>query len=183
MTLSKEQKRERKGEFLSCIKCGKEFYVYPSTLKKSKKRGSYPQYCSMACYDKTGENNPFWGKNHSAASIDKMVDNPNRPRFLSGKDNPNFIRFGDGSGFMPLPKTSRKERLIKKTGGCQRCDVVDTRILTVHHIDRNQKNNDDSNLEILCWNCHVIEHREKQDGMFANLTKKGSKKNEVIYEG
>ena len=41
---------------------------------------------------------------------------------------------------------------------CNRCNFDDKRILVVHHKDRNRENNDISNLEILCPNCHAIEH-------------------------
>jgi 5-methylcytosine-specific restriction endonuclease McrA len=37
--------------------------------------------------------------------------------------------------------------------------------LTVHHKDRNRKNNTRENLEILCPICHAIEHlHEHKDG-------------------
>jgi predicted HNH restriction endonuclease len=32
------------------------------------------------------------------------------------------------------------------------------KILGVHHKDRNRHNNDISNLEVLCPNCHSLEH-------------------------
>ena len=39
-------------------------------------------------------------------------------------------------------------------------------ILIVHHKDRNRENNDVSNLEILCPNCHAEEHLRNKDGIF-----------------
>lgn len=49
---------------------------------------------------------------------------------------------------------------------CARCcfNVVD--ILIVHHKDRNRSNNDKMNLEVLCPNCHDLEHYSKKDGRF-----------------
>jgi len=42
---------------------------------------------------------------------------------------------------------------------CNRCGFSEeARILVVHHIDRDRSNNDASNLEILCPNCHALEH-------------------------
>jgi 5-methylcytosine-specific restriction endonuclease McrA len=41
---------------------------------------------------------------------------------------------------------------------CNRCQYADKRILVVHHKDRDRTNNNLSNLEILCPNCHAIEH-------------------------
>jgi len=43
---------------------------------------------------------------------------------------------------------------------CNRCGwEKHPEALLVHHIDHDRSNNDVSNLEILCPNCHVIEHR------------------------
>jgi hypothetical protein len=41
---------------------------------------------------------------------------------------------------------------------CNRCGFSTIKALEVHHKDSNRKNNDISNLEILCANCHCIEH-------------------------
>lgn len=42
---------------------------------------------------------------------------------------------------------------------CERCSYNENiQILGVHHKDRNRKNNDLSNLEVLCPNCHSLEH-------------------------
>lgn len=45
---------------------------------------------------------------------------------------------------------------------CNRCRFNDERILVVHHLDRNRKNNALDNLEILCPNCHAMEHYVKK---------------------
>lgn len=41
---------------------------------------------------------------------------------------------------------------------CNRCGYSDMRILVAHHKDRDRKNNEVDNLEILCPNCHAFEH-------------------------
>lgn len=42
---------------------------------------------------------------------------------------------------------------------CARCGFDEPReILAVHHRDHNRRNNAPENLEILCPNCHAIEH-------------------------
>jgi hypothetical protein len=42
---------------------------------------------------------------------------------------------------------------------CNRCSYnKEPRILGVHHKDRNRDNNNISNLEVLCPNCHSLEH-------------------------
>lgn len=50
---------------------------------------------------------------------------------------------------------------------CNRCEYKDIpEILQIHHIDRNRANNCITNLEVLCPNCHCIEHYVKQDGIY-----------------
>lgn len=52
-----------------------------------------------------------------------------------------------------------KLRLLDERGArCQRCGYDKKEILQVHHKDRNTKNNDQANLEIICPNCHYEEH-------------------------
>lgn len=44
---------------------------------------------------------------------------------------------------------------------CNRCGINDDRVLCVHHIDHDRKNNDLFNLEIVCANCHHKHHYER----------------------
>jgi hypothetical protein len=120
----------------------------------------------MKCYDKTGENNPFHGKNHSQESKQKMADHPNRPRFLAGDLNPNFSRFGVEYGFRGSHSRWWREFLLKDIGCCERCGFSDKRVLNLHHKDRNRANNVRENLELLCWNCHALDHFEAKDGYY-----------------
>ena len=61
------------------------------------------------------------------------------------------------------PKGAGYARRWAKTRGllqkCDRCNFSKyTEILVVHHKDRNRSNNNPSNFEILCPNCHATEH-------------------------
>lgn len=52
-----------------------------------------------------------------------------------------------------------KLRLLKERGKkCERCNYDKYEILQVHHKDRNRKNNDLKNLQLICPNCHYEEH-------------------------
>lgn len=52
-----------------------------------------------------------------------------------------------------------KKRLLDQRGTkCERCGYSKVEILQVHHRDRNRNNNDLSNLELICPNCHYEEH-------------------------
>jgi len=44
---------------------------------------------------------------------------------------------------------------------CNRCGINDDKVLCVHHIDHDRNNNDLSNLEIVCANCHHKHHYER----------------------
>ena len=46
---------------------------------------------------------------------------------------------------------------------CRRCDLKDQRVLTVHHLDHNRRNNHVKNLLWLCCNCHVLVHRDEKE--------------------
>jgi hypothetical protein len=49
-------------------------------------------------------------------------------------------------------------RLRKELGKCQLCGFNEARILTLHHKDCDNRNNDSKNLILLCPNCHSLEH-------------------------
>ncbi len=44
---------------------------------------------------------------------------------------------------------------------CLLCNTNDTRILAVHHLDKNHSNLNPNNLIWLCHNCHFLVHRDK----------------------
>lgn len=68
----------------------------------------------------------------------------------------------------PDPK-SAKASLLAEHCGCERCrwNAV-PEVLELHHKDRNRKHNHLSNLELLCPNCHSVEHFKAKDGQFAS---------------
>ncbi len=43
---------------------------------------------------------------------------------------------------------------------CVLCDGKDRRVLAVHHIDKDRKNNNVANLAWLCHNCHFLVHHD-----------------------
>lgn len=51
------------------------------------------------------------------------------------------------------------KRLVQAVGHCENCghDGSEHR-LSVHHKDRNKRNQDLTNLIVLCWKCHTEEH-------------------------
>lgn len=77
--------------------------------------------------------------------------NSENNKLRKGNKNPNF-------------KTGisiyRKTKLEVEDNKCFDCSNGDYRVLEVHHIDGNRKNNNLDNLVILCANCHLIRHFE-----------------------
>lgn len=69
--------------------------------------------------------------------------------FRSGENNPNWK---NGRNYREKAFNSYEHK-------CNRCDYDNVLALEVHHKDKNRSNNDISNLEILCANCHSIEHK------------------------
>ena len=53
----------------------------------------------------------------------------------------------------------QKMKALSGTPVCAQCSIADSRVLAVHHKGRNRKNNELTNLEWLCHNCHYLEHR------------------------
>lgn len=51
---------------------------------------------------------------------------------------------------------------------CNLCETKDLRVLAVHHIDKNRKNNDLSNLAWLCHSCHFLVHHYKEETLKFN---------------
>ena len=161
--------KKRRGEYYKCETCGEEFYISPSYIKKTLKRGYNIRYCSMECYDKYGDKNPFWGKTFSEESLERIINHPNRNVFKTGEDNPNFVRFGEEYGYLGTSKNWWQRKLLKEVGECELCRYNDKRALCIHHKDKNPKNNSRENLILLCWNCHAILHFEDRSGIYNNL--------------
>ena len=165
------QRKKRRGSYFRCKKCGEEFYCTPARIRQSIAHNVTIGYCSRSCYDKLGANNPFYGKKHSALSIIKMGESPTRYRFPAGTDNPNFVRFGEEYGFKGSHLNWWRRKLHKEVGVCERCGFSDNRVLEIHHKDRNRGHNTRENLELLCPNCHAIDHYEGKDGQYSYMTR------------
>ncbi len=98
------------------------------------------------CYQ--GKNNPFYGKQHTNETIQK----------ISGENN---VNWQGGISFEPYSlnwtNILRNQVRYRDNYKCQLCGVLGIkckRKLCVHHIDYNKKNCKEDNLISLCSNCH-----------------------------
>lgn len=65
------------------------------------------------------------------------------------------------------PSNYKYRKHVKEV--CEKCGFIPEDIcqLDVDHIDGNHKNNDSSNLQTLCANCHRLKTKIQKDGMYA----------------
>lgn len=149
-----------------CIICGKEFLVKSSLLKRG-----WGKYCSKPCQykgqlkgkiiscfvcgekiyrslndiKKSKSGKYFCGKSCQTLWRNSMV--------YFGKNHPNW------KGGVSVYKNVLIRFNIPRV--CRRCGNNDKRILAVHHLDKNKKNNLPMNLVWLCHNCHFLIHYDK----------------------
>ena len=143
-----------------CKLCGKSFYAKPNWIRKG-----WGKYCSTKCqYEsyKTGKvvNCFICGKETYKARRQLK----RAKKYFCSKScqtkwrNTVFIgpRHANWKGGSYAYKTVLKRHKIPQM--CKLCNTKDNRILAVHHLDRNHKNNKLGNLIWLCHNCHFLVH-------------------------
>lgn len=85
-------------------------------------------------------------------------------RFCSRKCKDIAQRIGGIKEIQPphygeVSSSYRRDAFENFVNECNKCKYKENMLaLIVHHKDRNRKNNKLENLEILCWNCHMILH-------------------------
>ncbi len=136
-----------------CTICGKEIYRRPIELVKTKGRA----YCSIACYGISSR------REKSCIICNKLILSSFH-RITCSRECSNINRKGI-KYHLGRPKDKAEEiraikiKLISIRGGkCEKCDYSKSEVLQVHHKDRNIRNNDFDNLEIICPNCHFENH-------------------------
>jgi len=134
-----------------CKVCGKDIYKRPAQIKRGR------IFCSLKCY---GVDNR---KEKPCVVCGKLIM-AQFNKISCSRKCANIYRTGIKYKLnQPRNKVkalrSLKLRLLKERGGrCERCGYNKTEIIQVHHRDRNNKNDDLGNLELLCPNCHNEEH-------------------------
>lgn len=71
-------------------------------------------------------------------------------------------------GYQTIPQGHRQKTRELFGNRCVRCQWGNVpEILELHHKDRNRKNNNLKNIELLCPTCHSLEHYYQRDGQFS----------------
>jgi 5-methylcytosine-specific restriction endonuclease McrA len=164
-----------KTKKINCLKCNKEFDV----LLKEVKRGN-GKYCSRICSSTVNEGKQFSTRQEIFCSNPQcnkkfvLTDYILKKRKNTSKSGLVFCcrKCKDFCQSLKSPIEDlklphygkgifdyRKFAFEQKQHSCEKCgyDKI-AQILEVHHKDRNRKNNNITNLEILCPNCHDEEH-------------------------
>lgn len=143
---------EKRNPNTICKVCGEGMYRRPSELEKRS-----AVFCSQVCYGK------FQRKLTPCTVCRKPIRAGLNKKTCSracANKNRKGISYNTGR-LRDKVKSYRslKFRLIANRGSaCERCNYDKEKILQVHHKNRDRNNNELSNLELLCPNCHCEEH-------------------------
>ena len=133
----------------TCEICSKKFSVIAIRKDTAK-------YCSSKCYHKAMhlKGSVIYQCAHCAK---EFRASPSRKRKYCSRACINKSYHGIWKATFI---TVRKNLQIRgKLSACERCGYSEhIAVLGVHHKDRDRTNNDLNNLEILCPNCHSLEH-------------------------
>lgn len=149
-----------------CGLCKKEFYAKPNWLKIG-----HGKYCSIRCRGVAKRKGKQVKCGVCAKEIYKSLKSIKGSQsgklFCSKKcslvwHNSYFVR--ERHSNWKTGEFSYKQHVLR-TGVkayCRLCNKDDTRILLVHHLDKDRSNNALSNLTWLCHNCHFLVHQYKE---------------------
>jgi 5-methylcytosine-specific restriction endonuclease McrA len=151
---------------VSCRRCKKSFQAKPSWLKKG-----HGIFCSSICQYADARKGKViecsvCGK--EAYKKPKALERSKSGKFFCGKScqtkwrNSEFIqeKHPNWKGGRNAYRSVMRRSNVPKV--CLLCKTTDTRVLAVHHIDENRKNNKIENLVWLCHNCHHLVHQYEE---------------------
>lgn len=150
---------------VNCKICKKAFYAKPNWIRKG-----WGKYCSMKCSQDSQRRGKYFSceickrnvwripskVRHSKSGkvfCNKSCQTLWRNKFYSGPLHPKWL------GGINIYR-----KVLTKTGKpviCRACGYDNEKVLLAHHIDKNRKNNNATNLEWLCRNCHYLVHDRK----------------------
>ena len=139
----------RQEKVANCAECGSQFTHISSRVNKAK-------YCSSVCYHRAMRKK---GKTEYTClhCNKKFMDAAAHKRKYCSKACVNKAEKSVWkAAFTTVRKNMLRRGMLLK---CQHCGYDEhPEILGVHHKDRNRNNNTPENLEVLCANCHSLQH-------------------------
>jgi len=158
--------RKEKVTNRECKVCGKNFYVKPYFLKRG-----WGKYCSKKCQfqgQKNGEFVKCFSCGKKTWRTPKDFANSKSGKFFCSKrcqtlwrnkvySGPNHPLWAGGITIYRKILLENGTKMV-----CEKCGEEDERLITVHHINGNRRNNDVKNLVWLCLNCHHLVHRHNE---------------------
>jgi hypothetical protein len=147
---------------VSCQKCGSHFMVKPSWVKNG-----YGKYCSPDCRraaQRTGKEILCHVCQKETYKPGKALKGTKSGLLFCGKSCQTKWRnteFKEEKHANWKGGTHAYRRIMKQSDKppiCGLCKTTDIRVLAVHHLDENRKNNMVENLAWLCHNCHLLIH-------------------------
>ncbi len=151
---------------VTCTFCGKNFNAKPYWIKKG-----YGKYCSPTCQYagmRKGKEMPCFICGKDSYKKPKQLKGSKSKLFFCGKSCQtrwrNQLYVGNKHSNFTTGLHSYRSVLSrhKVPKLCRWCKTTDIRVLAVHHIDKNRKNNKLSNLAWLCHNCHFLVHHYEE---------------------
>ena len=161
-----------------CAICKNRFYAKPNLIRKG-----WGKYCSMACKregQKTGKIMCCFICRRDVYKTGKALRGSKSKRYFCSKSCQtkwrNAIFVGEKHGNWKHGKNAYRSVLTRNgiPRICTLCNTQDIRILAVHHVDRNRKNNRLNNLVWLCHNCHFLVHHDKNEKAKFNIARMAS---------
>ena len=147
---------------VSCKICNKKFSPRPSHVKKG-----WGVYCSRKCKNVgsiTGQKTHCFICKKEIYKTKTQINRSKSGKYFCNKSCQTKWRNKEYSGVKHLGwkgGLSRYKDILLKNGKDQKCKLCgekDSRVLAVHHVDENHKNNELLNLAWLCHNCHQLVH-------------------------
>lgn len=150
---------------VKCKLCLNEFYAKPNWLKIG-----HGKYCSRKCQHESQKNGKFvfcFICKKETYKTQKALKKSKSKKYFCGKScqtvwRNTIVYVGRNHSNWKGGEFSYKNSLIRNKIPkiCKLCRIEDSRVLAIHHIDRNRKNNKLKNLVWLCYNCHHLIHRD-----------------------
>jgi hypothetical protein len=150
-----------------CDNCGNKFYKKLSQIKRSLKH-----YCSLLCQSRARRKGVMvacYLCKKEAYKTRKSLERSKNKIFFCGIGCSNKWHGEEYSRDKhPNWKTGEYsyKLILKRLTTIQKCALCETsnhKILLVHHVDQNRRNNNPSNLSWLCYNCHFLVHHYKKE--------------------